>query len=96
MSTKVSSKKSKTKSISSRVVSKDTKNVYKTDKTRIDRNEVNTDFTSFEIEAKEVSTVILLLDSEEFEIVEKVTFLSNISMFKINLRNTYSSGTLSS
>ena len=74
MSPKVSSKKSKTKSISSRVTSKDTKNVYKTDKKRVDRNEVITEFAAFEIEAKEVSTVILLLDSSEIDIVEKVKF----------------------
>lgn len=74
MSTSVSSKKSKTKSISSRVTTKDSKNIYKTDKRRVDRNEVNTEFTAFEIVAKEVSTVILLLDSYEYDIVEKVKF----------------------
>lgn len=72
MSSKVSPKRSKTKSISSRVTTRDTKNVYKTDKKRVDRNEVNTEFTAFEIKASEVSTVILLLDSDEFGIVEKV------------------------
>ncbi|CAO1408986.1 unnamed protein product [Diamesa hyperborea] len=74
MSSKVASKKSRTKSISSRVSSKDSKNVYKTDKKRVDRNEVNTEFTAFEIAAKEVSTVILLLDSEEFDVVEKALY----------------------
>lgn len=72
MSTNVSSKKSKTKSISSRISTKDSKNIYKSDKKRVDRNKVNTEFTAFEIVAKEVSTVILLLDSYELDVVEKV------------------------
>ena len=82
MSSKVSPKKSRTKSISSRVTTRDTKNVYKTDKKRVYRNEVSTEFTAFEIEAKEVSTVILLLNSYEFEIVEKVKHLSFFKCFK--------------
>lgn len=60
------------RSIVSRTVSNDAKNIYKSPQNHINRNSPILDFPELDIKLRKISSVILLLQCEEIEIIQKV------------------------
>lgn len=60
------------RSLSSKVVSNDAKNIYKSPLKHSDRNSCLTDFPELNIKFTKISSVILLLQSEKTEVVQEV------------------------
>ena len=62
------------RSITSNTAVGDGKNVYNSNRKHSDRNFTNSELAPFDIKVTKTSSVILLLDSEEVEVVQKVKF----------------------
>lgn len=51
----------------------DKKDIYKTNRRHTDRNEKPSEFPEFDVKIIKISTVILLLETQENDVVEKVS-----------------------
>lgn len=67
----------KQRSVISKAGTNDTKNIYKSLRKYSNRNQANFDFPEFEIKIAKMSTVVLLLESDEVDVVQRVKVISH-------------------